>query len=277
MDLSKFATNIQFEEGIWYAQTRSAISFPEDGNDYCFKLEDTSFWFQHRNRCILEALRRFPPGNLFFDIGGGNGFVSAAVQAIGCSVVLLEPGIQGAKNARLRGIEHVICSSFEDAGLLPETMPSAGAFDVVEHVQDDLGFLRSIASRLAPGGRFYLTVPALPILWSQKDEIAGHYRRYTNAALKRLLPRAGLQIEYVTYFFQLLPLPILFFWSIPHRLGVRRSPSELENQSLTDHRPSNHFARFLQNLQTRELAIIRSGRTMTLGSSCLVVARKPKH
>jgi SAM-dependent methyltransferase len=276
MDLSKFATNIQFEEGIWYAQTRSAISYPEDANDYCFQLEDTSFWFQHRNRCIVEALRRFPPGDPFFDIGGGNGFVSAALQRIGCSVVLLEPGVQGARNARLRGIEHVICSSFEDAGLLPESMPSAGAFDVMEHIQDDVGLLRSIASRLAPGGRFYVAVPALPILWSQEDETAGHYRRYTTATLRSLLAQAGLDIEYLTYFFRMLPLPILFLRSIPHRIGIRRSDAALSDQYVTDHRPPSHFARALQMLQGRELALIRSGRTMIVGSSCLAVARKPK-
>lgn len=275
VDLGEFATNIQFEEGIWYSQTRSAISYPEDGNAYCLQLEDTSFWFRHRNRCILEVLRRFPPGTPFFDIGGGNGFVSAAVQRTGCSVVLLEPGVQGARNARLRGIEHVICSTLEDAGLLPESMPSAGAFDVLEHIRDDVGFLRWIASRLAPGGRFYLAVPALSILWSQVDETAGHYRRYTTTALGSLLPQVGLHIEYLTYFFRMLPLPIFFQRSIPHRIGIRRSDAEFADQSLKEHHPPNRFARFLQKLQDRELAMIRSGRTMTVGSSCLAVARKP--
>jgi hypothetical protein len=126
-----------------------------------------------------------------------------------------------------------------------------------------------------PGGRFYLTVPALPILWSQKDAIAGHYRRYTTAALSSLLLLAGLHIEYVTYFFRMLPLPILFLWSIPHRIGIQRSDVALANQAFTDHHPANHFTGFLQNLHGRELALIRSGRTMALGSSCLAVARKP--
>lgn len=276
MDLTKFATNIQLEDGIWYAQTRSRVSYPEDGNAYCFQLEDASFWFQHRNRCILEVLQRFPPATPFFDIGGGNGFVSAAVQRIGCSVILLESGVQGARNARLRGIENVICSSFEDSGLLPESMPSAGAFDVLEHIRDDVSFLRSITSRLVPGGRFYLAVPALPILWSEVDEMAGHYRRYTTTALSSLLRQVGLQIEYLTYFFKMLPLPILFLRSIPHWTGIRRSHVELADQNLTHHHPPKYFARFLQKLQGRELAMIRSGRTATIGSSCLVVARKPK-
>jgi len=274
VDLNQFATDIQFDEGIWYSQTRSAISYPEDGNGYCLQLEDTSFWFKHRNRCILEVLRRFPPGPPFFDIGGGNGFVSAAVQGIGCSVVLLEPGVQGARNARLRGIENVICSTLDDAGLLPERMPSAGAFDVVEHIQDDVSFLRSIASRLVPGGRFYLTVPALPILWSQIDELAGHYRRYTTTALSSLLTEVGLHIEYVTYFFSMLPLPIFLLRSIPHRIGIRRSDAEFGKRSYGEHHPPNRFAIFLQKLQDRELAIIRSGRTMITGTSCLAVAKK---
>ena len=49
------------EDGIFYAAGAEAISYPEEGNKACFEVEDQSFWFRHRNGCIRELVRNFPP------------------------------------------------------------------------------------------------------------------------------------------------------------------------------------------------------------------------
>ncbi len=49
------------EDGIYYASESEAISYPEEGNEACFEVEDQSFWFRHRNDCIRELVRSFPP------------------------------------------------------------------------------------------------------------------------------------------------------------------------------------------------------------------------
>jgi SAM-dependent methyltransferase len=276
MKVADVATNLdQGEDGIWYSRLRSPISYPETGNDTCFELEDTSFWFGHRNRCILELLSRLPPNGLFFDIGGGNGCVSRAIQDANWPVALLEPGQHGAKNARRRGIETVISSTFEDAGFLEGTMAAAGAFDVLEHVADDLGFLKLIANSLTMGGRLYMTVPALSCLWSDEDERAGHYRRYSCNQLRRVVEQAGLQLDYLTYFFTVLPIPIFLLRSMPHRLGRRRSAERSVRRNRTEHRPPSGLSNFvLQTVMDREVTSVRAGLRMAIGSSCLAVARK---
>jgi hypothetical protein len=106
----------------------------------------------------------------------GSGCVSRAIQA-GWPVALLEPGIHGAKSARLRGLETIISSTFEDAGFLEATIPAAGIFDVLEHVPDDSEFLQLPTRALRKDGRLYLTVPTLRGLWSAEDDEGGHYRR----------------------------------------------------------------------------------------------------
>ena len=83
---------LAFDSGIWYTSSAKTVSYPGEGNALCFQLEDSSFWFRHRNDCILAAAERFSPLEPFFDIGGGNGFVSAALQHAGREVVLIEPG-----------------------------------------------------------------------------------------------------------------------------------------------------------------------------------------
>ena len=37
------------------------LSYPEDGNARCLAIEDSSFWFRHRNRCIVAAVSRYRP------------------------------------------------------------------------------------------------------------------------------------------------------------------------------------------------------------------------
>src|SRR5579863_2596381 len=88
------------EQGIWFSPNSSEVSYPSEGNESCFELEDDSFWFQHRNRCIRAIVGGFPPAGPLFDVGGGNGFVSLGLQRAGWQCVVVEPGRSGALNAR---------------------------------------------------------------------------------------------------------------------------------------------------------------------------------
>ena len=55
--------------------------------------------------------------------------------------------------------------------------------DVLEHIDDDRAALEQVRERLCPGGRFFLSVPAHPFLWSRHDEVNLHRRRYKRAEL----------------------------------------------------------------------------------------------
>jgi hypothetical protein len=44
--------------GIWSSNQSQKISYPDEGNATCFAIEDRSFWFIHRNQCIITALQR---------------------------------------------------------------------------------------------------------------------------------------------------------------------------------------------------------------------------
>ena len=92
-------------------------------------------------------------------------------------------------------------------GILPDGIPfKAGsfdvvtAFDVIEHVEKDVESLGKLAEQLAPGGRLFMTVPALPWLWSKHDETHHHFRRYTKASLNETLRKAGLEPVRISYF-----------------------------------------------------------------------------
>jgi SAM-dependent methyltransferase len=65
------------------------------------------------------------------------------------------------------------------------------AFEVLEHIEDDEGALRSWAARLRPGGWLLLSVPAHQSRYAAADQAVGHFRRYDREPMAALLERAG--------------------------------------------------------------------------------------
>lgn len=255
--------------GLWVSPSSAAVSYPESGSREYREVEDRSFWFRHRNRCIVELFRRHPPAGAVFDIGGGNGVVAAALAAAGFDMVVVEPSMDGALGALERGLRPVICSTAAEARFRPATLPAVSLFDVVEHIADDIGFLRDLHRVLRQGGLVYATVPAYQGLWSAEDEYAGHHRRYTMGSLRETLTAAGFEVVYATYFFTVLPFAILPFRTVPSLFGRRR-----HRPPATEHLPGGPvLTSLIVKMLSFELAAIRRGVTLPMGGSCLVVAR----
>ncbi len=275
IDLSLIATNLERgADGLWWPKTRSSVDYPDEGHAFCFQVEDHSFWFRYRNAYVIDAVRRFPPPGSIFDIGGGNGFVARALSAAGFPTVVVEPGPTGARNAQARGLSPVVCAALDDAGFRPGSIPAAGLFDVLEHIADDHLAAATISRLLPPGGRVYLTVPAYQWLWSSEDDIGGHHRRYTCASLARVIAGAGFVVEYSTYLFWPLPLPILLVRALPARLGLR--PKIDVNAIREELTPKEGLGvRALTSLLDLERWWLGRGGTVPFGGSCLMVARKP--
>jgi SAM-dependent methyltransferase len=275
IDISSLAPGLRATEpGVWVADPRGEVPFSADAHAGCFALEDESFWFRHRNAVLLETLATFPPPGALFDVGGGNGYVTRALLEAGYEAVLVEPGPEGVRNARSRGISPIICSTLEHAGFGHGVLPAAGLFDVLEHVADDAKLMRSLRQMLRADGRVYVAVPALEWLWSDADAGAGHYRRYARTSLLSLLEETGFRVEYMTFFFSYLVAPILLLRTLPSRLRRRERRLSLQELAEREHRRSAWLTRSLLERFTRlECTAIRARRFLPLGSSLLAVAR----
>ena len=87
--------------------------------------------------------------------------------------------------------------------LLPTTdrgdYSSAVSYNVLEHIEDHVGALRSMSTLVRPGGRIILIVPAFMFAMSQVDIATGHVRRYTKKTMRAALTEAGLEIEKLHY------------------------------------------------------------------------------
>ena len=246
------------------------LIIPDEANAFCFGVEEHSFWFQHRNQLIVELVRRFAPAGPIADIGAGNGFVSLGLQGAGFSTIVIEPGRTGAVNARSRRLDPVVCATVEHAAFAPHSLAAVGLFDVLEHIERDDEFVDGLGSLLQPGGRLYVSVPAFSWLWSSEDDLVGHHRRYTVSRLRRLLERHRFIVDYATYCFSPLPMPLFLLRTLPSLLKLRTSLDA--NQTASELQPSPGVVSIVTRLLSYEVTCIRKGWRIPFGTSCLVAA-----
>lgn len=233
-------------------------------------LEAESFWFCGRNRLIIWALRKhFPNLQSYLEIGCGTGFVLAGVA-------------QAYPQARLTGSEvfsvglPFAARRVENAELLQmdarhipyaEEFDAIGAFDVLEHIEEDEVVLAEMHRALRLGGGIIITVPQHPGLWSRQDEYACHVRRYRIGELREKVQRAGFRVEMQTSFVSLL-LPAMF----ASRLAQRNAPAD--SDAMAELRLPTLINRTFEGVMNVERQLIRLGMRFPAGGSLLLVARK---
>ena len=273
-DIKKYSEELFENNGIYFSKKDSIISFPDEGYDLCFNIEDNSFWFHHRNSCIVAGAKHYCSDKIIFDVGGGNGFVSKALQRENIKAVLVEPGIQGCLNAKKRNISVIVCSSLQAAGFKSNSIPAIGMFDVLEHIQDDIQCCSDLHNIITKDGLLFLTVPAYMSLWSEEDSLAGHFRRYTKKELTSKLISAGFRIEYASYFFSILPIAIFLFRTLPYRLGIKHRIYQNSKYKDEHNTRKGLFGKILNCIWEMELNKIYNSKTIPFGASLFVIARK---
>jgi len=127
---------------------------------------------------------------------------------------------------RERGLDKVKLGAGEELPYEDGTFDLVTAFDVVEHMDDDLAGLREMRRVLRPGGRVLLFVPAFMFLWGLQDDVSHHRRRYRMSGLRRVLEEAGFEIERTTYANITFFLPILLMRKLMRFTGIK---AESEN------------------------------------------------
>lgn len=234
-------------------------------------LEAGNFWFQSRNTLILSLLKKHVPTlKSFLEIGCGTGFVLSGIASSFPSAALAgaeiySDGLEYAAQ-RVPGAQFMQM----DARNIPfeSHFDALGAFDVLEHIQEDSIVLAQIFRTLKPGGTLILTVPQHPNLWSRQDEMACHICRYTADKLKQKVSGAGFDIVDAGSFVSLL-LPLMW---LSRRFG-NTSKADC-NDPMTELRIGTIANLILRAIMRMELFFIRMGIRFPAGGSLFLVARK---
>jgi SAM-dependent methyltransferase len=175
------------------------------------ELDDRHWWYRARRRILAELIRReanLPADARILEIGCGTGHNLSMLGGFG-HIDGLELDDEAAALSEKRLGRKVMRSPLPALAEVPGDYDLIGAFDVIEHIDDDTAALAAIATKLKPGGKFIMTVPAHPWMWTAHDVANHHKRRYSKAALRKLVEGSPMRLDKIGYFNSLLfPLAV---------------------------------------------------------------------
>ena len=170
----------------------------------------------------FELVRRLRSGSRFLEIGPGSFNLTVDLLSKFSSGVLVDCNEQAqelfnrlSKTARSK--LSLVISDFKDFQS-SENFSAVVACEVLEHIDDEAGFLRRAYDLLEEHGQLLLSMPARKKFWFIHDEGVGHLRRYEKKELKDLLKEHGfVDISVVSYGF-----PFVNILRIPRILLARK-------------------------------------------------------
>ena len=175
--------------------------------DRMAEIDGEHWWFAARREIVAGLIERHvsnKPERRILEIGCGTGSNLAMLSRYG-RVDAVEPDGPARELATQRSGIKVRAGTLPDGVELEDGVYDLIVLlDVLEHIPDDKGTLEALRTKLAPGGKIIVTVPAMPWLWSSHDAAHHHHRRYTAANLAEVFARSGLKVRYRSYFNTLL-------------------------------------------------------------------------
>ena len=238
------------------------------------EVEPAHFWFVSRNRILGDVLRRYfaSPAKVL-EIGCGTGYVLSGMHEVFPQANLSASDIytEGLSYAAQRVPDAFLFQM--DARHIPfrDEFDLIGAFDVLEHIEDDEAVLAQFFQACKEGGGVALAVPQHRWLWSRMDDFAHHKRRYTRDELVQKLKRAGFSVEYATSFISLL-LPLMLAARLLRKPAGIEMEDQMDAAGLSIGKLTNTV---LGMVMAVERSLLRLGLRLPLGGSLLVIARKP--
>jgi SAM-dependent methyltransferase len=236
------------------------------------QIEATHWWFEGR-RAIFDTLLRsldLPADAVLLDLGCGTGanlnFLTGYGRALG-----LDWGAAAARYARARTSVPVLRGDVTALPFRSNSVNLITAFDLVEHIDDDLACAGELARVCRPGGYVLVTVPAFGWMWGRQDTINHHKRRYRADAFARLFAAQGLEIQRLTYLNTFL-FPVVAAVRLFRRLVPEKNGELVSDFTMTKPgRVNTLLARFF----AAESKLIKRW-NLPLGVSLLCLARKPR-
>jgi len=205
-----------------------------------------------------ELVRRVEGGQSFMEIGAGNLTLTRELLEhfdSGLAVDFtddLDASFAKLPEEMRRRLDVINANFMTDS--VPGAFDCVVACEVMEHVEDDAGFLQKIHECLKPGGQAIISVPAKARYWSVHDELVGHLRRYEKAELSEKAEQAGFSnVQVISYGYPWINLlSKLRVWLASKTLKEREGWDQERQTSMSNHLQipvwlQNSFVRILIN------------------------------
>ncbi len=249
--------------------------YPDGGFELTDNNADSSFWVRSRNRLFKRIVydHLAPAGKTkFLEIGCGTGdFIRHIVENKNLEITGSEIYLKGLQYAK-KNLPDVDFIQFDvTRGVVGDEFDLIVAFDVLEHIDNDVAAISNIHKMLHKGGEFIITVPQHMFLWSRLDEIVKHKRRYSRRELVNKLQDNGFDISYSTSFlFVLFPLMLI------SRLFDKGSKQSQPDEDALEERVkfSGVLNAVFDVFMRIDEALIRLGISLPFGGTLVVIAKK---
>ncbi len=177
-----------------------------------YEIENEHWWFAARQKILfnfVEKIFNFPNHANMLDVGCGTGAIldmfSKKFNCFG-----QDTSSDAIEFCKKRNLKNVYLGTLNEIELERNTFDLITAFDVLEHIEDEISVLKEMKNLLKDDGRILVTVPAFQFLWGIHDEVTHHKRRYIKPSLKNVIEKSGLKVERISYFnFFLFPIAVL--------------------------------------------------------------------
>jgi hypothetical protein len=218
------------------------------------------WYYKSKAKAMMQILGKNRPSTIL-DVGAGSGFFSrylmdnTSAKDAWCIDTNYDNDLDDYWNEKPIHYRQSIENIDADLVLL---------MDVLEHVDDDFGLLKSYVDKVPIGTQFLISVPAFQFLWSGHDDFLEHKRRYQLHQIENVARSAGLTVKSSSYYFGLV-FPIAAITRLLHRLNRRNT---LVKSQLTRHSPLvNNTLSAICNI---ELPLMKFNRVAGLTAFCLV-------
>ena len=145
-------------------------------------------------------------GARVLEVGSGIGTMSRRLVEVADTVVGIEPNpnctvrleeaMRDHPRFSLRTCHLEECDPSE---LASQRFESVLCVNVLEHIADDVGALKTFRNILVPGARVLIFVPAVQAAYGPLDAELGHHRRYSKRTLAAAFAGAGLELRQLRY------------------------------------------------------------------------------
>jgi SAM-dependent methyltransferase len=214
-------------------QLQKSTAFDSAQYDLCYSPGvERHFWHYARWRIVERHLRKLNSqiagdAALVLDVGCGVGLTVGYLRGVGIDC----RGVELGRPAIRPGLEDFVTTGTDACELPFDIRRQTGTIlllDVIEHIEDPIGFIGNLRDSFPRLARILITVPARAELWSNYDVHYGHFLRYDKEQVRTLAFRAGLELVVLRYFFVgLYPIAWLLSRLVRHRSVEVPRPSGL--------------------------------------------------